>query len=232
MARIRRRVPRKAKDPLAPFYEAEKQVGGTAFARTQWVTNFARQHQSGSPHKVQTDLQWKALAFAKGIAWDVRVRTVGAEEFPSWSTVRDAGAMTLGHLNELRDRGATHIQPRGWAGDLLASRSGVKAYTMLDGVSFLDAFLVRLYAALAGLKAEHAHLRFCVDCRQAFVSKREDRKTCSPSCRTKAWRKAHREAFRVNRRRYYDRRTRAAKGLGPNVQIGRKPRVLGAEPKG
>ncbi len=68
MARIRRRGPRKGKDPLAPFFEAEKQVGGTAFARAQWVTTFARQRQDGSPHEVQPDLQWKALAFAMGIA--------------------------------------------------------------------------------------------------------------------------------------------------------------------
>ncbi len=139
--------------------------------------------------------------------------------------------MAVYHLNELRDHGSTHILARGWAGDLLVSRGGVKAYTMLDGVSFVDAFFVRLYAALAGLKAEHAHLRFCVNCRWAFVSKRQDRKTCSPSCRTKLWRAAHREAFLVYRRRDYDRRTRAAKGLGPNVRIGRKPRVVEAEQK-
>ena len=204
--RRQRRGTTPRKDPLAPVREASRRVGVTAFARATWLVAFARRWRDTPPDAVVPTLQWEVLVFAKAPGTD---RTSGSfslsgKDLPDWQVVNRLQRLAWIWLCDLRDKGRVEIAAGSWTGTLWTVRGEVEPGTVVPR-NWEDAFALRIHAALGGLRPERAHLRFCVHCRNAFVSRRADSATCSGACRTQAWRKSleNRKKLREYRKKAY-----------------------------
>ena len=200
--------PRKAVDD---FLRASVRVGTIDLERTKWLLGF---HQRIWPSRADLNLRWEALAFAMAAASDKTIVTDTRGQMtqpPAWSEVVQASAALEEWFHNLRAGRVTRVTVGKWSASLWMRKGVIKGAPATDGLSFRDAFVHRAYNALTELAATHRRILFCSECRRPFIAKRNDSTKCSPSCRTKAWRREHRKEFKEYRKKYY--RNKKAKEL-------------------
>lgn len=194
----------------AELVAAQARIGPT------WLYGFARRRPDfttrllAAPRREQGAIAWEALAFAKGgqkLPGSRAGLIVTSEERPpTWAEVTSAHFhLWTSVLTPLKTRGSCSAS---WTGNLFLQDDGtVTALTVTDALGFRAAFLCQAVELLREQSARGIRLRFCSQCGNPFAAKRLDAKRCSgSSCRTLAWRKAHRKEFRKQRNDAYRRK--------------------------
>jgi hypothetical protein len=194
--------------------------------RARWLVRFARRDLSlaaleGLPARERYLSRMEAAIFAKGPRYSLT-----AEDLPDKESLRDAQRRLHAIFAQLSAGREALVEAQRWIGALSIQKGIITHVTPINtDVPFVDGFLVQVHGLLPWLQLIRLRLHFCTECQQAFLAKRPDATTCSPSCRTLSWRKANPERFREWRSANY--RTRAAKRLGKTVdkvQIQRRKR--------
>ncbi len=219
---------------LDDFDEAQARVGrgeiskaGIA-ARARWLIDFARRDLSPAalaalPKRERYLLGMEAGLFAKGARFAFSKEGIADED-----ALREAQARLHATFAELRAGREAVIEVQQWRGGLSIKDGTVTQFQPMNvDLQFLDGFLVQVHNLFPWLQLPRLRLHFCGSCRQPFLTKRPDARTCSTSCRTLAWRKANPENFREWRKAAY--RKSVAKRLGKTAD---KVRIQSRQRKG
>jgi hypothetical protein len=213
---------RKSDEPKwwAAYQRGRQAVGDSAESNARWLCDFARvpaesliARLEASP-PLEADDRWNALYFITRQGLESGTVLV-AHRLPTDSKLRRAHVWLGKVFGKLRNGHPAEIPAESWRAVLFVRRGRVRGYPLTSELPFTDAFNIRLWETLSGLAAEHRRLCFCPVCAQPFVTRRDDARTCGPSCRTRAWRKENVSRFREMRRVAY--RRKVARKLGKPV---------------
>jgi hypothetical protein len=220
------RATRKAGGFWADVAAAQTKLYARPLTQAQWLLQLSRIEAPTLTEEEAHGLRVELLVFAKGTPMPARKEavTIAEADVPSTEVLGKAAfhvRYLLGCLT--RDKRA-NVEAHRWGATLQLKNGRITGSAMLDDLSLLDAFTVRVYETLADLPSKRAWLFPCSICRKFFIAKRRDSRLCSSSCRTLEWRRAHPEEFRTKRAEAYQRMLQRKTGQKRvRVQPRRKP---------